>query len=89
MTPFRENSDYNRQDERGEAEALYQRQGAIEDFVEGKGQADTLLDMLEEQGIDAAAYADRVHAEVEAVIDSGIVYISNDAGLLIPSGMVL
>lgn len=89
MTFYREHPDYNASDARGEAVALYQRQGFIEDMLEGKRQPDEVLDLLQEQGVDAAAYADQVHQQVEAIIDGGIVYMSNDAGLLLPAGMVI
>ena len=89
MTFFREHRDHNGCDARKEAEMLYQRQGAIEDMLEGKEHPDTVLDLLEEQGIDAANYADQVHQQVTAIIDCGIVYTSNDAGLLLPSGVLL
>ncbi|MEM6353590.1 MAG: hypothetical protein AAF766_22800 [Cyanobacteria bacterium P01_D01_bin.14] len=89
MTWYREHPDYSGQDARKETQLLYERQGAIEDLLEGKVQADEVLDRLDQQGIDAAAYADRVCEQVEAIIDGGIVYLTNDAGLLLPSGVLV
>lgn len=89
LTFYRVHPDHNKQDARNESAALFERQGFIEDMLEGKRQPDEVLDLLEEQGVDAAAYADEVHNQVEAIIDSGIVYLSNDAGLLLPQGVVM
>ena len=89
MTWYREHPDYDARDARTEAQRLYERQGAIEDLLEGNVQVDEVLDRLDQQGIDAAAYADTVCQQIEAIIDNGIVYLSNDAGLLLPSGVVL
>ena len=88
LTCYREHPDHDAQDKRRETEQLFQRQGAIEDLLEGRGHVDVVLDLLEEQGVDAAAYADEVHAQVTAIIDSGVVYLSNEAGLLLPQGFV-
>ena len=89
LTFYRFHPDHNVQDERKETELLYQRQGAIEDMLEGREHVDVVLDMLEEQGIDAAAYADAVHDQVTAIVDSGIVYLTNESGLLLPQGAIL
>lgn len=89
MTWYAADSDHNRQDERQAAEQLYQRQGAIEDMIEGREHVDTVLDMLEEQGIDAAAYADAVHADITAIIQGNVVYMTNESGLLLPNGIVM
>lgn len=88
LTFCAEHPDHDRQDARRAAEQLYQRQGAIEDMLEGREHVDVVLDMLEEQGVDAAAYADAVHGQVSAIIDSGVVYLSNESGLLLPQGIV-
>ncbi|WP_163695795.1 hypothetical protein [Adonisia turfae] len=89
MTWYREHPDYDAQDARNEAQLLYERQGAIEDLLEGKVKADDVLDRLDQQGINAAAYADTVCAQIEVIIDNGIAYTSNEAGLLLPSGVLL
>lgn len=89
LTFYRAHPDHNDQDARAETQLLFERQGAIEDFIEGKAQADEVLDRLEEQGIDAAAYVDSVCEQVEAIIDGGIIYVTNESGLLIPQGMLI
>lgn len=89
LTFYQENADHSRADGRQEAEKLFQRQGLIEDFLEGRERADTVLDCIDEHGLDAASYADAVHDAITAIVDCGTVYISNDAGLLLPRGIVL
>jgi hypothetical protein len=71
-------------DTRREVEALTVRQSLVMDFIEGTSDAETLLDCLEEQGVGADVYVASVSANVEHVIDRGIVYVANESGLLLP-----
>lgn len=89
LTFYRDHPDHDDQDGRNETQLLFERQGAIEDLIEGKAQPDEVLDRLEEQGIDAAAYVDDVCQQIEAIIDNGIIYVTNESGLLLPEGMLM
>lgn len=89
LTFLENNADHSGADDRRAAAQLFQRQVLIEGFLEGREGADTVLDCLEEHGIDAAGYADAVHGQIEAIVDNGTVYIGNEAGLLLPRGLVL
>jgi hypothetical protein len=51
-----------------EIEALFQRQGAIESLLEGKESVDTVLDMIDEHGLDSLAYVGEVERTIDAVI---------------------
>lgn len=57
-TDYRDNPDFNESDRRDEANQLFQRQSMIEDVYDGVESADTLLDLLEFQGIDPVEYVD-------------------------------
>lgn len=84
LTFYHHDRDHGASDGRRETEALFTRQGLIENWLEGKESAETVLDCLEEQGIGAGAYVAAVQANVAHVIDSGIVYVANDSGILLP-----
>lgn len=84
LTFYGHSPDHGASDGRRETEALFTRQGLIEDWLEGRESAETVLDCLEEQGIGANAYVAAVKANVQQVIDSGIVYVANESGLLLP-----
>jgi len=84
MTVYREHPEYNPDDARQEAEDLATRQDLIQAVLEGREYPETLLDCLEEQGIGAVAWCDQVNANIEWVIDNGITFVSNDAGILVP-----
>lgn len=72
-TVYRENPDYNTADELTEAQLLLQRQGMIGQFIEGKVDAETLLDLLESQGFDPSEYIDQVEANAAAIIADGLI----------------
>lgn len=84
-TYYRDNPDYNAADAMAETKALFLRQGLIEDWLEGKGSLDTVLDCLAEQGIGADDYMAVVDDNVEYVVDNGIFYRETDAGIFIPA----
>lgn len=89
ITVFGEHPDYDASDERREAEQLLQRQGAIEAVLKGEEHEDVLLDMLQEQGVSADRYLAAVEENIQYVIDNGLIFTSNDAGILLPQGMVI
>ncbi len=84
LTFYAHNPDHGASDGRRETEALFTRQGLIEDWLEGAESAETLLDCLEEQGIGADAYLSAVAANVQHFTDQGIRYVENESGLLLP-----
>lgn len=84
LTRYVHNPDHNRADGRRETEALFERQGFIEDWLEGFESAETVLDCLEEQGIGADTFVAMVEDNVGRIIDSGTAYVQNESGLLIP-----
>lgn len=84
LTFYGHHSDHGVSDGRRETEALLTRQGLIEDWLEGAESAETVLDCLEEQGIGADAYLANVQANVQAVVDGGVVYVENESGILLP-----
>lgn len=57
-TDLIEHPDFNQADQKAEVEMLFQRQSMIEDVYDGVESADTLLDLLEFQGIDPVFYVD-------------------------------
>ena len=84
LTFYGHSPDHGASDGRRETEALMQRQDLIEDWLEGAESAETVLDCLEEQGVGADAYLATVQANVQHVIDGGVVYIENESGILLP-----
>ncbi len=87
LTFYGHHPDHGASDGRREAEALFTRQGLIENWLEGTESAETVLDAIEEQGIGAAAYVAAVTANVQHVIDQGVVYVANESGLFLPELM--
>lgn len=63
---------------------LAQREAMIEDVLRGEGDFDDLLDCLSDQKIDPDYWLNQVLANVETVIDSGIVFSQNERGLFLP-----
>jgi hypothetical protein len=55
-----ENRDFNEADVQAECRRLFQRQQAIADVLDGKLPPDVLLDMVQDQGIEASEYVDCV-----------------------------
>lgn len=84
LTFFQDSPDHGAVDALSETKALFTRQELIEDWLEGRESANTVLDCLEEQGIGADAYALAVDSNVQRIIDQGTVYLENESGLLLP-----
>lgn len=87
LTFYEPDPDHGASDARRETEALFTRQGLIEDWLEGFESAEAVLDCLEEQGIGADAYVAAVQANVQGIVDSGVEYIENESGLLLPGAL--
>jgi len=87
LTFYGHDPDHGASDGRRETEALFTRQGLIEGWLEGSEDAEAVLDCLEEQGLGASAYVAAVTANVQHVIDQGIVYVENESGILLPELM--
>lgn len=88
LTYFREHPDYNRDDSRQEAIALDRRQAAIEGWLRGELPEEAVLETLLDQGISPDAYINVVEDNINYVIDAGIRFGSNDAGILLPAHML-
>ena len=93
MDPFltfsRDDPDFNESDSLQESRALAERQGVIQDYLQGKTEADHVLDTLNDQGISPDEFVEVVKDNVQYVIDGGVVFESNDAGILLPAGIVI
>lgn len=87
MTFLNQNSEFGSSDEKGAVNELFIRQGLIEDFLEGKEGADTVLDCLDEHGIDPAAFVAQVEDSVQQIIQRDDPYIQNSTGLFLPRNM--
>lgn len=64
-TYFRENPDYNYEDALAEAEALFTRQKAIQNFCSGKLSLDGLLQIIEAQDFSPDDYVDAVDQNLD------------------------
>lgn len=88
MTVFREHPDFDAGDARLESQQLGQRQDVIEQVMQGGESFDTLLDLLESQGIDPAEYINATAQNLDYIVDNGIRFTSNDAGILLPEFLI-
>lgn len=66
-TSFRENPDYDYEDALAEAEALFIRQKAIQDFCSNKLSLGELLAILQSQGFSSDDYVDAVDRNLDFV----------------------
>lgn len=66
-TYFRENPDYNYEDALAEAEFLFARQKAIQNFCSGTLPLDELLEVLEAQDFSPDGYVDAVNQNLDIV----------------------
>ena len=64
LTTFRENSDYNSNDEINEINSLILRNETIENYLLGEQTEDYLFDLLAQEGIDPHFYAKAVEDEI-------------------------
>ena len=71
-TFYRENPDYNLADSINETRLLIQRQGMVDKVLSGDEQPDTLLDLLDSQGLDPIEYINSVEFNVQLVLENGI-----------------
>ena len=88
MTFYRFDDDHGASDSLAENEALICRQTLIMDWLYGDQSADAVLDCLEEQGLGAAEYVSSVEANVRHFVDSGVPYVTNEAGLFVPERLL-
>lgn len=63
---------------------LAQREDLIEDVLRGEASLDDLLDCLSDHRIDPDYWLNQVCANVQTVIDEGIVFSQNERGLFLP-----
>lgn len=87
-TVFREHPDFNAGDARLEAQQLGERQDVIEQVIRGDESFDALLDLLESQGIDPTEYINATAENLNYIVDNGIRFTSNDAGILLPEFLI-
>lgn len=89
LDPFRTlapaHPDFNQADELRALSELAMREQMIEDVLTGEGDFDDLLDCLSDQKLDPDYWLDQVCANIETVIDSGIVFTQNERGLFLPT----
>jgi hypothetical protein len=84
VTVAREDLDMSQADERREAQLLAARQGVIQDWLNGETEEEHVLETLIDQGISPDEYLRLVNANIDYVIDQGIVFSSNESGILLP-----
>lgn len=84
VTVAREDLDMNQADERREAILLADRQQVIQDWLSGKTHEEHVLETLLDQGISPDEYMRLVNENIDYVIDQGIVFSSNESGILLP-----
>lgn len=66
-TYFRENPDYDYEDALAEAELLFARQKAIQDFCSGKLSLEEFLQILDAQNFSVDDYVDAVNQNLDIV----------------------
>lgn len=66
-TSFRENPDYDYEDALAEAEMLFARQKAIQDFCAGRLSLEELLTVLESQNFSVDDYVEAVNQNLDIV----------------------
>lgn len=71
-TYFRDNPDYSAADAMAESEALFERQQAIQDMLDGKVHPDAVLDILSDQGFDVDEYIDVVCSNIDFITREGV-----------------
>lgn len=86
MTYLEVHPDFNASDDRRAIEQLATRQGVIMDWLNGETGTDAVLDCIEEQGLNAAGYAQSVSDAVDQFYrDGGNLYVTNESGILLPA----
>lgn len=84
LTFARSDADMAASDEQSEARALAERQGVIQDWLSGETEEEHVLETLLDQGINPDHYIEVVADNIDYVIDQGIVFTSNENGILLP-----
>lgn len=84
LTFARSDVDMSASDERTEAQALAERQGIIQSWLSGDTAEDHVLETLLDQGINPDHYVETVIDNIDYVVDQGIVFTSNENGILLP-----
>lgn len=83
LTFLEQDPDFGPSDDRRAVEQLFLRQKLIEDFLSGREHPDTVLDCLEEHGIDAEAFVQEVEAGVARIVSGCDPYVENESGLFL------
>lgn len=83
-TVAREDLDMSQSDERREAILLGDRQQVIQDWLTGETDEEHVLETLLDQGISPDEYLRLVNDNIDYVVDQGIVFSSNESGILLP-----
>ena len=86
MTFLDQNPDFGGSDRERATVELFLRQSLMDDFLEGREGADTILDCLDEHGIDPCSFVLQVEDSVESIVQAGDPYIQNSAGLFLRRG---
>jgi len=86
LTFLETDADYSQADEIAAVKRLFLREQLMDAFLSGKEHADTVLDCLEEHGIDAEAFVQEVEAGVDIITSGSDPYVQNESGLFLPRG---
>lgn len=84
ITFARQDETMSSSDERRESILLSRRQGVIQDWLSGETEEEHVLETLLDQGINPDEYIRAAVENIEYVIDQGIVFASNENGILLP-----
>lgn len=87
LTFLDQNPDFGVSDEEGAVKQLFTRQQLMEQFLDGQEGADTVLDCLDEHGIDPVAFVAEAETKVSEIIQKDDPYIQNSTGLFLPRGL--
>lgn len=78
---------FDRNDQRRALNEYLLRDDMVQGFLNGTVYPDELFACLDSQGIDPNEWVNHVVSEHDRIIDSGITYISNENGILLPRGV--
>lgn len=87
LTFLDQNSEFGKSDEERAVKQLFLRQDLMAKFLDGQEHADTVLDCLDEHGIDPVTFVAEVQDRVDEIIHKDDPYIQNSTGLFLPRSM--